>query len=170
MNEKNAYQLIASSARQTQAMGQLIGQALEIGTTIKLLGDLGAGKTCFVQGLAKGLSVPDTLAVTSPTYTLINEYPGRLSLFHVDLYRIQSSEDAEAIGLFDIFTPNHVVAIEWADRLTDMNYPPEHLTIDLKMIENDSRHINIIGCGLKMINLIKKIGLLWDTRQDKASR
>lgn len=170
MKANTIYQLIADNARQTQSIGRLIGQLLKDGTAIKLMGDLGAGKTCFVQGLAKGLSVPDTFAVTSPTYTLINEYPGRLRLHHVDLYRIQSSDDAEAIGFYDLFTPENVVAVEWADRLAESDYPQEHLTIDIKTMANDSRRIHIIGCGLKISNLIKKVGLLWDTRQNRASR
>lgn len=164
------YQLIADNARQTQSIGRLIGQVLENGTAIKLLGDLGAGKTCLVQGLANGLSVPDTFAVTSPTYTLINEYPGRLNLFHVDLYRIQSSEDAEAIGFFDLFTPENVVAVEWADRLAKSDYPPDHLVIEMKTMADNRRQISIIGSGLKMSNLIKKIGSLWDTQDPSAFR
>lgn len=168
MREETTYQLIARNAKQTHALGRLMGGLLQNGMTLKLLGDLGAGKTCFVQGLAVGLDVPKTYTVTSPTYTLINEFPGRLPLFHVDLYRIHSSEDAEAIGFYDILTPNHVVAVEWADRLAEDDFGEPVLSLHFKTCNDESRQINIIGCGLKMTNLIKKIGALWKTQKKDA--
>jgi len=77
-----------------------------------LTGDLGSGKTSFVQGLARGLEVPNDYYITSPSYTLINEYPGRHPFFHVDLYRLEDPVDFEDIGLYDILDVNFVVAIE----------------------------------------------------------
>lgn len=165
--DKTTCPLISKDAEQTRQLGRLIGQLLQKGIVIRLIGDLGAGKTCFVQGLAAGLEIPDTYAVTSPTYTLINEFPGRLPLFHVDLYRIHSGEDAEAIGFYDIIAPNHVVVVEWADRLVDSDYPPEALTLHFQPHADDSRRIALIGSGLTTRNLIIKIGSLWDARKDE---
>lgn len=170
MDNKTKYKLVTRNAEQTRSLGRLIGQSLQNGIVIRLLGDLGSGKTCFVQGLAIGLKVPEGFAVTSPTYTLINEFPGRMPLFHVDLYRIHSSDDAEAIGFYDIMTPKNVVAVEWAERLSESEYPKEHLSLSFQTRSNDSRHIEIIGSGLKTSNLIKNTVSLWDNRKDGTSQ
>ena len=101
---------------ETQKLGKIIGTAVTGGTVLTLTGDLGSGKTAFVQGLDRGLEVPDDYYITSPSYTLINEYPGRYPLFHVDLYRISDPMDMEDIGLYEILRNSGIVAIEWADR------------------------------------------------------
>ena len=124
--------------------------------TIRLQGDLGAGKTCFVQGLATGLDVSDQYDITSPTYTLIHEYEGRLPLFHVDLYRLQSSLDAEAIGLWEILSEQAVVAVEWAERLEEADWPEQYLVITFEALEENQRLISLIGCGLGMDILINE--------------
>jgi tRNA threonylcarbamoyladenosine biosynthesis protein TsaE len=84
---------------------------------ISLTGPLGCGKTAFVQGLAEGLGVPQEYYITSPTFTLINEYPGRLPLYHVDLYRLDDLVELEDIGLDEILAAEGVVAVEWAEKL-----------------------------------------------------
>ena len=119
MDFQKSGQIITKSARQTQLLGRCIGEHLLGGTVIKLTGPLGSGKTCLVQGLAQGLEVPRGYDITSPTYALVHEYPGRLPLVHVDLYRIADEMDAEAIGLWDLIDPLTVVAVEWADRFDD---------------------------------------------------
>ncbi len=168
MINRSTLRIIAHDAEHMRRLGQQTGQSIHSGIIIKLIGDLGAGKTCFVQGLAKGLDVPEQYAVTSPTYTLINEFPGRLPLFHVDLYRIHSIEDAEAIGFWDIMTPNHVVVVEWADRITDTEWPPETLTLHFLTRDDGSRQIELFGSGLQTANLIKKIGSV-GSEQNSAS-
>jgi len=97
-----------------------------IGAVIALLGPLGAGKTCFVQGLARGLGVSGY--VRSPTFVLIHEYPGPLPLYHVDLYRL-AAPDAESLGLEEIIEGEGVTAIEWADHTEIL--PPEHLRVEI---------------------------------------
>lgn len=109
--------LIARSPEDMRAVGAALGRELDGPAVITLTGDLGAGKTCFVQGLACGLDVSPDYYVTSPSYTLINEYPGRRTLFHVDLYRLDGVDDAADIGLEDALFGDGVVAIEWPDRL-----------------------------------------------------
>lgn len=149
------------SPRQTRQFGRLVGQTLQPGTLIKLVGDLGSGKTCFVQGLASGLKVPEAYDITSPTYTLVNAYPGRVPFYHIDLYRIHSEMDADAIGLWDMLDPTAVVAVEWADRLPASLWPADALTIRIEARNDDSRSFILIGGGLKMANLIKKISASW---------
>lgn len=161
MREYCSQTIITENQAQTQKLGRLIGHMLRSGLLIKLIGDLGSGKTCFVQGLAVGLEVPTEFDITSPTYTLIHEYPGRIPFFHIDLYRIQNEMDAEAIGLWDMLDPAAVVAVEWADRLPDALWPFDALTIRIELQDNDNREISLIGSGLKTTNLIKKISGAW---------
>lgn len=149
-------QFVTHSLEETQALGKRIGSLLGPGTVIALTGDLGSGKTSFVQGLAKGLGVPDDYYITSPTFTLINEYPGRHTLFHVDLYRISDPEELDQIGLFDILKSDGVVAIEWAERLCG-ELPQEVIAMDLTILEDDSRQIHIIAYGHNAVDLLKRL-------------
>jgi tRNA threonylcarbamoyladenosine biosynthesis protein TsaE len=143
---------------QTRELAEKIGRSLGPGSILLLSGDLGSGKTAFIQGLARGLDVPPDLYVTSPTYTLIHEYPARHPFYHVDLYRLQGPADLEDIGLLELFTPPHVVAIEWADRLPRENLPEAYLAIHLTLTGETTRRIRLIAYGLEWINLIKSIG------------
>jgi len=103
------------SPEETRALGEALARRLSPGDLVALLGDLGAGKTTFVQGLARGLGVPPEVYVTSPSFTLVNEYPGRVPLFHVDLYRL-SPEETEELGLAEMLSRG-VMVVEWAERL-----------------------------------------------------
>jgi tRNA threonylcarbamoyladenosine biosynthesis protein TsaE len=145
------------SADQTRCLGACLGRRLAHGTVIRLTGELGAGKTCFIQGLGRGLGVSEAYDITSPTYTLINEYPARLPFVHADLYRIASSLDADGIGLWDLCGPNAVVAVEWSDRLDDGEWPEESLCLAFHILDDLRRRITLIGCGLRSHDLIKQV-------------
>jgi len=149
-------QITTNSLDETRALGEKLGKNLDPGTVLALSGDLGSGKTAFIQGLAKGLDVPDNYYITSPTYTLINEYPGRYHLFHVDLYRIENYADFDDIGLYEILRSDGVVAIEWADKLPK-NLLPEYLAIHIDILNDESRKISMAAYGLRGENLIGKI-------------
>jgi len=142
------------SPAETRKLGEKVGRRVRTDTVIALNGELGSGKTVFIQGLARGLDVPENYYVTSPTYTLINEYPGRQKLFHVDLYRLTDPIDFENIGLYEILYGEGVVAIEWADRLVD-DLPAEHVRIHFEISGNDRRKIRITAHGLEPLNLLK---------------
>jgi len=150
------YQITTHSVKETKKLGEKIGALLQAVTVLALTGDLGSGKTSFVQGLARGLEVPNDYYITSPSYTLINEYPGRYPLFHVDLYRLEDPVDFEDIGLYDILDDNYVVAIEWADRIR-RELLPDHVTIKFEISGDESREICISAHGLKTVDLLKKI-------------
>ncbi|MCF8067341.1 MAG: tRNA (adenosine(37)-N6)-threonylcarbamoyltransferase complex ATPase subunit type 1 TsaE [Desulfobacterales bacterium] len=154
--DKCELQITSKSIEETQFLGKRIGEHLSASTVIAMTGDLGSGKTCFVQGLARGLDVPDDCYVTSPTYTLINEYPGRLPLFHVDLYRLEHIDDIEDIGLYDIFNINSIIAIEWAERL-HMSDLPEHLIVKIKISGDETRTISFSASGQLYYDLIQAI-------------
>lgn len=137
-------------------MGRKIGVALNQPLCIALIGDLGCGKTALVQGLAEGLEVPGDEYVTSPTFTLINEYSGRLPLFHVDLYRLETMADFEDIGLEASRFDQGVLAIEWADKLIDSLFN-DYLSIRFDIIDDNCRRIQIFAYGQTAHDLIKAL-------------
>ena len=116
--DQHSLDFISHSEAQTRRLGARLGQLLEGGEIIALQGDLGAGKTRWVQGVGHGLQVSQY--VTSPTYTLVNEYPGRLTLYHIDLYRITQAAEALAFGLEDYVYGEGVCLIEWAERAVEV--------------------------------------------------
>jgi tRNA threonylcarbamoyladenosine biosynthesis protein TsaE len=129
-----------ASEIETSAVGEALGQTRRAGDVVLLYGDLGAGKTAFVRGLARGLGAnPDD--VSSPTFTLVQEYAGpRLTLFHVDLYRLEPAE-IDDLGLEDLVSGHGVVAIEWAER---WHRPPDHVTeVRIEEAGEDRRRIRI---------------------------
>ena len=138
---------------ETRDLGRTIGTLIKHPLVIALTGDLGSGKTAFVQGLARGLEVPAEYYITSPTFTLINEYPGRCPLVHVDLYRLEDIHDFEDIGLDDLMYDQAVIAIEWADKLSE-GLPAEHLAIIMEIIDADCRKLSLVASGHNEANLI----------------
>ena len=148
--------LTTHSLDETQALGRDIGKMLHAGATFALTGDLGSGKTSFVQGLAKGLDVSEKYYITSPTFTLINEYPGRFRLFHVDLYRIENPLDLEELGLYEILNSGNVSAIYRSQGQPD-DFTSDYVDMKFKILDDESRIINITVYGRENINLIKKL-------------
>src|SRR2546430_179899 len=120
---------LTSSAAETQALGAQIGRLLRPGDLALLYGDLGAGKTTLVQGIAEGLGIGDP--VTSPTFTLVHEYPtGRIPLIHVDAYRLESEREIADLGFFEWLERDAAIVVEWAERLRGMT-PADRLTIKI---------------------------------------
>jgi tRNA threonylcarbamoyladenosine biosynthesis protein TsaE len=109
-----------------------------------------------VQGLARGLEVPADYYITSPTYTWINEYPGRMPLFHVDLYRLTAPEDVEDIGLAELFHAGGTVAVEWADKIGDL-MPARCLTLSMQAADDTLREMRVSASGDKMVALLDKL-------------
>lgn len=149
------------SSQQTRELGRKIGSLVQPGESLllALCGDLGCGKTVLVQGLARGLAVPRDYYVTSPTYTLIHEYPGRCRLFHVDLYRIEDAAAIDDIGLDEIFQQDGVIAVEWADRL-DERLPAEYIRVQMLFFNDASRRIELTAYGPEAADLLKKLASL----------
>ena len=129
--------LTAATAAETQAIAERLGRLLAPGDVLALIGPLGAGKTTFVQGLARGLGVPPDRHVASPTFALVNEHPGRVPLVHADLYRIDDARELLELGLTDA-VDRAAVAIEWLDRFPDAA-PAERLEITLAFADGDAR-------------------------------
>ncbi len=152
----NQYQITTRNVEETQNLGKTIGKRINHPLVIGLCGELGSGKTAFVQGLAQGLDVPGEYYVTSPTFTLINEYPGRLPLHHVDLYRLEDIQDLEDIGLDELLYDQAVIAIEWAQKML-YDLPAEHLAMSFEITDNGDRRIGLNAYGDKIVSLIKPL-------------
>ena len=137
-------QITTHSADETQALGQKLASRLAPGDVIAYFGDLGAGKTAFTRGLAQGLGITDP--VTSPTYTIVNEYlSGRIPLFHFDMYRLSSSDELFDIGWEDYLSRGGVCAGEWSENVEDALQDAIRVTIEKDADEPDTRHITITG-------------------------
>jgi tRNA threonylcarbamoyladenosine biosynthesis protein TsaE len=134
--------LISNSPEDTLDIGRIIGEHLTGGQVVALTGELGAGKTCLAQGIARGIGIAEGYYVTSPTFTLINEYPGRVPLYHMDLYRLSGAGDLEDMGYQEYFYGGGVVVIEWAEKIADI-LPPEALFIHLEHAGGDTRRMEI---------------------------
>jgi tRNA threonylcarbamoyladenosine biosynthesis protein TsaE len=152
----NSIAIISKSPESTRDLGELIGQNLYSKTIIALTGDLGSGKTVFVQGLARGLDVAEKDPVTSPTYAIINEYQGRLRLIHADLYRIADPAELTEIGFDDFFAPDTVIAVEWADRIVSDDFAAD-MDIRIRIIDDTHREFSFFFYGLDPLNLIEKL-------------
>ncbi len=146
--------IITHSVSETQNLGKKLGSLINQPLVIALIGDLGSGKTAFVQGLAGGLEVPEEYYITSPTFTLINEYPGRCGLVHVDLYRLEKIDDLEDIGLDEMLHGRSVIAIEWADKLLS-GLLADHLTVRMDITDSDNRNLSLEATGHDEVNLIR---------------
>ena len=138
-----------NSPAETEAVGVALGQVLQPGAVIAYRGDLGAGKTAFTRGLARGLGCGEQ--VTSPTYTIVNEYlTGRMPLFHFDMYRLKSADDLWDIGWDDYLERGGVCAVEWSENVEDAMEDAIYVTIEKTGI--DSRRITIEG-GVTLADL-----------------
>ena len=150
----HSWAVISPSAEHTRKWAIRLGKLLRGGDIIGLVGELGAGKTCFVRGLAEGLEVSRNAWIRSPTFTLINEYHGRLPLYHIDLYRLESTREHEELNLREYLYSNGVSVIEWfeyfpADEVDD------HLEIKLAYGEGSRREMTFIPRGARYEELVQ---------------
>ena len=135
-------QITTHSADETQALGTKLAKRLQPGDVIAYFGDLGAGKTALTRGIAQGLGITDI--VTSPTYTIVNEYlGGRLPLFHFDMYRLSSSDDIWDIGWEDYLDRGGVCAVEWSENVSDAMEGA--ITVGIEKLDDTTRRITLEG-------------------------
>ena len=136
-------EFVTRNEAETEALGQRLGAVLKPGTVIAYYGDLGAGKTAFTRGIARGLEITDR--VTSPTYTIVNEYEGRLPLFHFDMYRLDSSDDLFDIGWEDYLARGGICCVEWSERGEDVLENALVIAIHKDPDHENTRHITLKG-------------------------
>lgn len=164
---KQSWDVTLSSRSETESLGHAIGRAVIGGEVLALIGELGAGKTAFVRGVAVGLDAPLD-CVSSPTFVLIHEYRGRLPLIHVDLYRLHTESEASNIGLEDYFTDRSVGAIEWADRFPSL-LPPDRLEIRLIHQDSNTRIASVTAHGPHSLKLLRKTQEAWQASHSQPS-
>jgi tRNA threonylcarbamoyladenosine biosynthesis protein TsaE len=133
---------VTSSPEETKALGQKIGKKLSPGDVVALLGELGSGKTCLVQGICQGLQIDDF--ATSPSFVIINEYKGKYPVYHFDLYRLQKEEELINLGYEEYFYSQGVCLIEWAEKAKNL-LPEKRIEIELKIVSENQREIKIKG-------------------------
>ena len=149
--------ILSKTPDDTLSLGKRIGSAVVQGVSIALIGDLGSGKTTFVQGIAQGLGVSEKYYITSPTFTIVNTYPaGPFTLCHLDLYRLSDAEELEHIGFDDLVSPNHILVVEWPELLNDISFNFD-LEIDFQFDDQYNRIISIGASGQAGANLLSNI-------------
>jgi tRNA threonylcarbamoyladenosine biosynthesis protein TsaE len=146
------YELTTRSAAETQEIGARLAQFLQPGYIVLLEGNLGAGKTTFTKGLARGLGIDGY--VNSPTFTLVNEYAGRLPLYHMDCYRLENGQEAIAFGIEEYLYGDGVCVIEWYERIADI-LPAEWLKIRLAHVTEDERQLSFEANGTRFSELLE---------------
>ena len=130
---------ITESPDETQALGEKLGKTLKQGDVIALIGNLGTGKTCLTQGIARGVGIAPDEIVSSPSYILINEYKGTVPIYHIDLYRLENSEEIAELGLSEYVEGDGICVIEWAERMADA-LPDTCIKIHITLVEINTSH------------------------------
>ena len=151
------YSLELSSIEKTQAFGVFLGEIAKPGDIITLEGELGAGKTALTQAIGRGLGVDPKIYITSPTFSLLQEYQGRLVLYHMDLYRLAGEEDIENLGFAEYIYGNGLTVIEWPERLGSL-MPAERLHIQLLITGETSRTAQLTPYGSQWQKKVADIG------------
>lgn len=134
------------SPQKTEEFGKILGNIVEPGDVITLQGPLGAGKTALTQSIALGLGIDPRIYVTSPTFSLLHEYQGRIPLYHMDLYRLQGEDEIESLGFPEYFSGQGLTVVEWPERLGRL-MPQERLAVELIITGEISRTANLTGQG-----------------------
>jgi len=148
-------ELASESADRTEALGRTLGGLLEPGHVVGLIGELGAGKTCFARGVAQGAAVPAEIYVSSPTFTLVNEYPGRILVVHIDLYRLGDAEELVELGVDHYCGGEGACLIEWFDRFADA-LPGWALRLSLAVTGDNSRELSLAGGDARHQDLARR--------------
>ncbi len=136
-------EIISHSPEETIDLGQRLGQQLQGGEVIAIVGPLGSGKTHLIKGIAVGAGAADRQAVNSPTFVIVNQYEGRFDIYHIDAYRLDSVDEFEMLGFDDLCYPEAIVLIEWADRVEAALSSTNPIRIDLRHQDAQTRVIQI---------------------------
>lgn len=148
--------VISNSPEETERAGELLGSLARPGDFVSLIGDLGAGKTCFARGVARGVGVDPTTPVTSPTFTLLNIHQGRIPLYHFDLYRLTGDGDLQDLGFADYFDGDGLCLVEWAERL-QAELPFERLEIVFRHEDESIRQLEFSAFGVRHLRILEEL-------------
>ncbi len=154
---KNAV-LRTKSAGETIRVGKEIGRRLLPGDVVALVGELGTGKTQFIKGLAAGAGIETSACISSPSFTLIHEHPGKTPFYHIDLYRLENEQEAGELGLEEYFQGRGITAIEWADKIPSL-LPEEFLLISIAYSDKNVRFLEIAAHGKRFENWVGEMSI-----------
>lgn len=149
--------ILLHDVNETENLGRLLGGAAEAGDVLCLDGDLGAGKTTLTQAIARGLEVPAACYVTSPSFAVFQEYPGRLPLYHMDFYRLRGEDDVLDLGLEEYFYASGLTVIEWSQRAPGI-LPDERLTVQIDGCGEVERRVAVGGKGRFLARILPLLG------------
>jgi len=152
--------IITKSPEKTKNLGKEVGKLAKPGDLLAFYGELGAGKTCFIQGISQELKVKDY--VTSPSFTIVNEYQGKIPIYHFDLFRLNAEEILE-LGYEEYFYGKGLAVIEWAEKIEQL-LPKEHLKIDIKFKDRYQRTISFISQGDRFNNFLEELNRIENFR------
>ena len=144
------------SADITSSFGKAVGGLLDRGQVIALIGELGAGKTTLVKSIASGIGISKDIVVSSPSYTLINEYEGGMPVYHFDLYRLNSADEIYDLGYSEYIEGNGISIIEWADKAPEV-LPEEHLEVNMSIVGEDKREALLTGKGAVYSTILERL-------------
>ena len=147
-----AVELVSHGAEETRRLGERLGALLRAGDVMLLSGELGAGKTVFVQGVARGLGFEGS--VSSKSFVLLGEYAGRVRLYHADLYRLETPEQVEELALDEI-SADGVLVVEWPERAGEGVLPEEHVRVEFEVTSEDSRVLRVTAVGQRASELVE---------------
>ena len=146
--------MISRSPEQTQAVGRTLGSRAQPGDVVLLVGGLGTGKTCITQGIAWGLDVEEH--ARSPTFVLVSHYQGRLTLNHVDLYRVGAAGEAADLGLEELMLGDGVTVVEWADKSPDL-FAEDHLLVEFEFLDEHTRRLSLAATTRRFAESITEV-------------
>jgi tRNA threonylcarbamoyladenosine biosynthesis protein TsaE len=158
--EEKAWRVKTKSPEQTMHLGRICGEMLPPGSVIALIGDLGSGKTVFVKGVAQGVGVIDEKEITSPSFVLVNEYQGRLPIYHVDLYRLHHRREVEDLGWEELISSSGVTLIEWAEKVLPL-LPKERMEVHFEWVNAVERKLMLVGRGELAQGWVRSLGEKW---------
>jgi len=152
------YVFLSNSPAATYSFGKRVGERLRAGNIIALIGELGCGKTLFTRGICAGLDVPSRY-VNSPTFVFINEYLGRLPVFHMDLYRLNTIAEEFEIGILDYLAKadSGIIVVEWAEKILSL-LPDNYLQVQFQVLSTRRRQLVLVGFGKRFGSLLRELG------------
>ncbi|MEA3490086.1 MAG: tRNA (adenosine(37)-N6)-threonylcarbamoyltransferase complex ATPase subunit type 1 TsaE [Candidatus Omnitrophota bacterium] len=157
----NGKTITTNSPEETVEVASRLAAELREGDLVALVGELGAGKTMFVKGVARGLGVRDPLYVNSPSFVVLKEYHGRKDLYHFDIYRLDLKSFCETLDYERYFYGNGITVVEWAEKIADI-LPEEYLEVGIEYADHSERKLNFKSVGKRFDALLEKMGLMGD--------
>ena len=153
-DQKQSLTLVSNSPEETQAIGRSLGKSAQPSDVFLLVGDLGAGKTCLTQGILFGLGSDDF--ARSPTFVLVSQHAARLTLYHMDLYRLDRFDEVLDLGLDEYLFGDGLSVVEWADKASEA-FPENHLLVEFEFAGDESRRLTLTAAGDRYKELLKTI-------------